>query len=217
MLLIIFMVITPLLEKDIEVRVPETEVENTPPPENPRSARGAAGRDRRHQDQRGADAQPRGVRQPPQAHAGGQAARRAHRLLHGRGQDELRRADWRAGRRQDGRCRACWAWRPRICPRAPSFRVPRVPRRRRRPCPLRRLLLRKQARFAWAPLASRGSSATLRHHMADELLIYEQTIEALFVRALGGRLTPECQGAASRGGPGRRPRSSSQPTPSSPG
>ena len=34
-LLIIFMVITPLLEKDIEVRVPETEVENTPPPENP--------------------------------------------------------------------------------------------------------------------------------------------------------------------------------------
>ncbi|ADO70052.1 ExbD/TolR family protein [Stigmatella aurantiaca] len=34
-LLIIFMVVTPLLEKDIEVRVPETEVENTPPPENP--------------------------------------------------------------------------------------------------------------------------------------------------------------------------------------
>ncbi len=34
-LLIIFMVLTPLLEKDIEVRVPETEVENTPPPENP--------------------------------------------------------------------------------------------------------------------------------------------------------------------------------------
>jgi biopolymer transport protein ExbD len=34
-LLIIFMVITPLLEKDIEVKVPETEVENTPPPENP--------------------------------------------------------------------------------------------------------------------------------------------------------------------------------------
>jgi uncharacterized protein (TIGR02265 family) len=29
--------------------------------------------------------------------------------------------------------------------------------------------------------------------MADELLIFEQTIEALFVRALGGRLTPECK------------------------
>ncbi len=29
--------------------------------------------------------------------------------------------------------------------------------------------------------------------MADELLVYEQTIEALFVRALGGRLTPECR------------------------
>ncbi|KFE67694.1 Biopolymer transport protein ExbD/TolR [Hyalangium minutum] len=33
-LLIIFMVLTPLLEKDIEVRVPETEVENTPPETN---------------------------------------------------------------------------------------------------------------------------------------------------------------------------------------
>ena len=33
-LLIIFMVLTPLLEKDIEVRVPETEVENTPPDTN---------------------------------------------------------------------------------------------------------------------------------------------------------------------------------------
>ncbi|RKH43105.1 ExbD/TolR family protein [Corallococcus sicarius] len=32
-LLIIFMVVTPLLEKDILVRVPETEVENEPPPE----------------------------------------------------------------------------------------------------------------------------------------------------------------------------------------
>jgi uncharacterized protein (TIGR02265 family) len=29
--------------------------------------------------------------------------------------------------------------------------------------------------------------------MADELLVFEQTIEALFVRALGGRLTPECR------------------------
>ncbi|HYI02408.1 DUF2378 family protein [Hyalangium sp.] len=29
--------------------------------------------------------------------------------------------------------------------------------------------------------------------MADELLVYEQTIEALFVRALGGRLSPECR------------------------
>jgi uncharacterized protein (TIGR02265 family) len=29
--------------------------------------------------------------------------------------------------------------------------------------------------------------------MADELLVYEQTLEALFVRALGGRLTPECR------------------------
>lgn len=29
--------------------------------------------------------------------------------------------------------------------------------------------------------------------MADELLIFEQTIEALFVRALGGRLTPDCK------------------------
>jgi len=33
-LLIIFMVLTPLLEKDIEVRVPETEVETTPPDTN---------------------------------------------------------------------------------------------------------------------------------------------------------------------------------------
>jgi biopolymer transport protein ExbD/biopolymer transport protein TolR len=33
-LLIIFMVLTPLLEKDIEVRVPETEVDNTPPETN---------------------------------------------------------------------------------------------------------------------------------------------------------------------------------------
>jgi biopolymer transport protein ExbD/biopolymer transport protein TolR len=33
-LLIIFMVLTPLLEKDIEVRVPETEVDNTPPDTN---------------------------------------------------------------------------------------------------------------------------------------------------------------------------------------
>jgi biopolymer transport protein ExbD len=35
-LLIIFMVVTPLLEKDIEVRVPETEVQeqNTPPPDD---------------------------------------------------------------------------------------------------------------------------------------------------------------------------------------
>jgi biopolymer transport protein ExbD len=33
-LLIIFMVLTPLLEKDIEVRVPEMEVENTPPDTN---------------------------------------------------------------------------------------------------------------------------------------------------------------------------------------
>jgi biopolymer transport protein TolR len=33
-LLIIFMVITPLLEKDIEVRVPETEVEASPPDTN---------------------------------------------------------------------------------------------------------------------------------------------------------------------------------------
>ncbi len=32
-LLIIFMVITPLLEKDIEVKVPDTEVEETPPPQ----------------------------------------------------------------------------------------------------------------------------------------------------------------------------------------
>ena len=31
-LLIIFMVVTPLLEKDILVRVPDTEVDNTPPP-----------------------------------------------------------------------------------------------------------------------------------------------------------------------------------------
>src|SRR5690349_22838015 len=31
-LLIIFMVLTPLLEKDLEVRVPETEVENEPQP-----------------------------------------------------------------------------------------------------------------------------------------------------------------------------------------
>jgi len=31
-LLIIFMVVTPLLEKDILVRVPDTEVEDTPPP-----------------------------------------------------------------------------------------------------------------------------------------------------------------------------------------
>lgn len=29
--------------------------------------------------------------------------------------------------------------------------------------------------------------------MADELLIFEQTIEALFIRALGGRLSPECK------------------------
>jgi uncharacterized protein (TIGR02265 family) len=29
--------------------------------------------------------------------------------------------------------------------------------------------------------------------MADELLIFEQTIEALFVRALNGKLTPECK------------------------
>ncbi len=29
--------------------------------------------------------------------------------------------------------------------------------------------------------------------MADELLIFEQTIEALFLRALHGRLTPECK------------------------
>ncbi|MCP3138864.1 DUF2378 family protein [Pyxidicoccus xibeiensis] len=29
--------------------------------------------------------------------------------------------------------------------------------------------------------------------MADELLIFEQTIEALFLRALAGRLTPECK------------------------
>lgn len=29
--------------------------------------------------------------------------------------------------------------------------------------------------------------------MADELLIFEQTIEALFVRALGSRLTPDCK------------------------
>ncbi|KFE67693.1 DUF2378 family protein [Hyalangium minutum] len=29
--------------------------------------------------------------------------------------------------------------------------------------------------------------------MADELLVYEQTIEALFVRALGARLSPECR------------------------
>lgn len=29
--------------------------------------------------------------------------------------------------------------------------------------------------------------------MADELLVFEQTIEALFVRALAGRLTPECR------------------------
>lgn len=33
-LLIIFMVLTPLMEKDIEVRVPETEVENNPQPSN---------------------------------------------------------------------------------------------------------------------------------------------------------------------------------------
>ncbi|NTX04904.1 biopolymer transporter ExbD [Myxococcus sp. CA040A] len=33
-LLIIFMVVTPLLEKDILVRVPDTEVEDQPPPEN---------------------------------------------------------------------------------------------------------------------------------------------------------------------------------------
>ncbi|NVJ27033.1 MULTISPECIES: ExbD/TolR family protein [Myxococcus] len=32
-LLIIFMVVTPLLEKDILVRVPDTEVENEPPPD----------------------------------------------------------------------------------------------------------------------------------------------------------------------------------------
>ncbi|QRK08450.1 biopolymer transporter ExbD [Archangium violaceum] len=32
-LLIIFMVVTPLMEKDIEVRVPETEVEENPPPD----------------------------------------------------------------------------------------------------------------------------------------------------------------------------------------
>jgi biopolymer transport protein TolR len=32
-LLIIFMVVTPLLEKDIEVRVPDTEVEESPPSE----------------------------------------------------------------------------------------------------------------------------------------------------------------------------------------
>lgn len=29
--------------------------------------------------------------------------------------------------------------------------------------------------------------------MADELLVFEQTIEALFVRALGSRLTPDCK------------------------
>ncbi len=29
--------------------------------------------------------------------------------------------------------------------------------------------------------------------MADELLVFEQTLEALFVRALGGRLSPECK------------------------
>ena len=29
--------------------------------------------------------------------------------------------------------------------------------------------------------------------MADELLIFEQTIEALYLRALHGRLTPECK------------------------
>jgi biopolymer transport protein TolR len=32
-LLIIFMVVTPLMEKDIEVRVPETVVEESPPPD----------------------------------------------------------------------------------------------------------------------------------------------------------------------------------------
>ncbi|MCP3101938.1 biopolymer transporter ExbD [Myxococcus sp. K15C18031901] len=34
-LLIIFMVVTPLLEKDILVRVPDTEMENDPPPPDP--------------------------------------------------------------------------------------------------------------------------------------------------------------------------------------
>jgi biopolymer transport protein ExbD len=34
-LLIIFMVVTPLLEKDIEVRVPDQEQKNEPPPEIP--------------------------------------------------------------------------------------------------------------------------------------------------------------------------------------
>ncbi len=29
--------------------------------------------------------------------------------------------------------------------------------------------------------------------MADELLVFEQTLEALFLRALNGRLTPECK------------------------
>jgi biopolymer transport protein ExbD len=33
-LLIIFMVVTPLMEKDIEVRVPETVVEESPPPDS---------------------------------------------------------------------------------------------------------------------------------------------------------------------------------------
>ncbi len=34
-LLIIFMVVTPLLEKDIEVRIPETEEVESPPPDQP--------------------------------------------------------------------------------------------------------------------------------------------------------------------------------------
>lgn len=36
--------------------------------------------------------------------------------------------------------------------------------------------------------------------MADELLVYEQTVEGLFIRALGNRLTPECRARLSEAG-----------------
>ena len=36
--------------------------------------------------------------------------------------------------------------------------------------------------------------------MADELLVYEQTVEGLFVRALGSRLTPECRARLTEAG-----------------
>jgi uncharacterized protein (TIGR02265 family) len=36
--------------------------------------------------------------------------------------------------------------------------------------------------------------------MADELLVYEQTVEGLFIRALGNRLTPECRARLSQAG-----------------